>query len=156
MHKGLTPLLAAAGLALTGCGAQPPPEVTFYSDGQSVEVVPARYCEEDGTQCVPPPKNPVGQLTVPKAEPLQISVPGEVASTPWQVAFIYRDANGKEQDGRSSVFPPDERFAYTLELPADGVRLEHVEVQQFSAVLLPGSDGGVDFGIAGSWVLDTR
>lgn len=156
MHRGLKPLLAATAIGLTGCAAPSPPEVTFYSHGTSVEVAPARYCDAQGDQCAPPPEHPVGRLTVPGRAPLQISVPREVSSTPWQVAFIYRDTEGRERDGRSSVIAPDEQHAYTLQLPPDGAKLEHVEVQQYSATLLPGEEGGVDFAISGSWVLDTR
>lgn len=145
-----------AVITLTGCSAPSEPQVTFYSHGSSVNVHPARYCDANGENCSPPPQDPVGNLTVPDDAPLQVSVPGEVASTPWQIAFTYRDKQGNQHDGRSSVFAPDERFAYTLRLPPDGVSFEHVEVQQFSAVLSAGNEGGVEFGIAGSWLLDTR
>lgn len=156
MHRGLKPLLAVAGIALAGCSAPAEPQITFYSHGDSVEVEPARYCDATGENCAPPPANPVGELPVPEKAPLQISVPEEVATTPWQVAFIYRSTDGQERDGRSPVFAPNERHAFTLHLPPDGARLEHVEVQQFSAMLTAGSEGGVDFGIGGSWILDTR
>lgn len=156
MHRGLKPLLAVAGIALAGCSAPSEPRVTFYSHGEAVEVEPARYCDANGENCSPPPEDPVGELEVPADEPLQISVSQEVASTPWQVVFLYRNAQGQELDGRSSVFAPDQRHSYTLRLPDDGEQLEHVEVQQFSAVLTPGPEGGVNFGIGGSWVLDAR
>lgn len=156
MHRGLKPLLAVAAIALAGCSTPTEPQVTFYSHGESVAVEPARYCDASGENCAPAPKDPVGELPVPEKAPLQISVPAEVASTPWQVAFIYRGANGEELDGRSPVFAPGERHAFTLHLPPDGTRLEHVEVQQFSALLMPGPEGGVDFAIGGSWILDTR
>ncbi|GAA0511594.1 hypothetical protein GCM10011581_01790 [Saccharopolyspora subtropica] len=157
MHRGLKPLLALAGVALAaGCAAPSEPQVTFYSHGRSVTVAPAQYCDPTGKNCATSSGNMVGELRVPSREPLQISVPAEVAAAPWQVAFIYRGVNGEELDGRSSVFRPHERFAYTLHLPPDGAQFEHVEVQQFSAVLTPGADGGVDFGIGGSWILDVH
>lgn len=157
MHRGLKPLLAVAGIALAaGCAAPSEPQVTFYSHGNAVTVDPAQYCDATGQNCAAPSKDPVGELRVPGRDPLQISVPGEVASTPWQVAFIYRGINGEQLDGRSEVFAPNERHAYTLLLPPDGAQLEHVEVQRFSAVLTPGTDGGVDFGIGGSWILNIQ
>ncbi|MDA3630812.1 DUF2771 family protein [Saccharopolyspora sp. WRP15-2] len=156
MHRGLKTLLAGAGVVLAaGCAAPSEPQVTFYSHGRSVEVAPAQYCNPNGEKCTGSP-DAVGKLRVPDGSPLQISVPGKVSETPWQVVFLYRGANGQELDGRSPVFTPNERHAYTLELPPDGVHLEHVEVQQFSAVLTPGADGGVDFGIGGSWVLNVE
>ncbi|MDA3648250.1 DUF2771 domain-containing protein [Saccharopolyspora indica] len=156
MHRGLKPLLAVAGVALVaGCAAPSEPQVTFYSHGRSVEVAPAQYCDPTGETCATSP-DAVGDLRVPERAPLQISVPGKVSETPWQVVFLYRGTNGEELDGRSPVFAPDERHAYTLQLPPDGTRLEHVEVQQFSAVLTEGVDGGVDFGIGGTWVLNIQ
>lgn len=158
MHRGLKPLLAAplVTAALAGCSAPVDPQVTFYAHGESAEVAPASYCDPTGERCSPPPADPVGKLHVPAGEPLQISVPGDVAATPWQVAYVYRGKDGKEIAGRGPVFTPDQRHSYTLRVPPDGTRLEHVEVQQYSAVLTAGADGGVDFGISGSWVLDPR
>ena len=157
MLRGLKPLLLiGAGVALAGCSAPSEPQVTFYSHGTSVAVAPAQYCDATGQTCAPPPQDPTGELRVPEREPLQISVPGEVAKTPWQVAFIYRTAGGEEVGGKTGVFTPGDQYAYTLQLPPDGVALEHVEVQQFSALLTPGNEGGVDFVISGSWILDVR
>ncbi|GAB3282995.1 DUF2771 family protein [Parasphingorhabdus pacifica] len=149
-------MLAVAGIAVAGCSAPTEPQVTFYSHGNSVEVQPAQYCDASGEDCAPPPADPVGELEVPPDTPLQISVPQEVATTPWQVAFVYRTDTGEEINGRSEVFSPTQRHSYTLRLPPEGTQLEHVEVQQFSAVLTPGPEGGVNFGIGGSWVLDAK
>lgn len=158
MQRGLKALLTASPVvaaALAGCSAPADPQVTFYSHGKSVEVAPARYCEPTGEGCSPPAPNPVGDLRVPEGAPLQISVPGDVSATPWQVVYIYRDGKGQEVGGRAPVFGPNERHSYTLRLPPDAARLEHVEVQQYSAVLSAAAEGGVDFGISGTWVLDT-
>ncbi|TWF92509.1 DUF2771 family protein [Saccharopolyspora dendranthemae] len=157
MHRGLKPLLAvaAAGLA-AGCSSPSQPQVTFYSHGDSVAVDPAQHCDPTGQECSPPNPDAIGALRAVDRDPVQISVPAEVAGAPWQVVFLYRGLNGQELDGRSPVFTPDSRHSYTLQLPPDGARIEHVEVQQFSAVLSQGADGGVDFGIGGSWVLDVK
>jgi hypothetical protein len=151
--RGLKPLLAIAGIALAGCSAPAEPQVTFFSHGQSVEVDAARYCDPTGADCAPPTTNPVGRLPVPPGSPLQISVPQQVAAAPWQVAFVYRGVNGEEVGGKTPVFAPNKQYAYTLRLPPDGARFEHIEVQRFSAVLSAGDEGGVDFGIGGSWIL---
>lgn len=156
MHRGLTLLVAAAGLGLAGCSAPGEPQVTFYAHGQSVRMDPAQYCDATGQDCAKPPEEPIGDLRVPPGSPVQISVPAEVSETPWQVVFTYRNSDGEQVDGRSGLKPPDERHAYTLHLPPDAEQLEHVEVQQFGAVLTPGLGGGVDFGISGSWLVDAR
>ena len=157
MHRGLKALLlASAGLALAGCSAQQdPPQVTFYSHGHSAEVGPAQYCGPSGTNCAPPPQDPTGHLAVPPGKPLQISVSKDLAKTPWQIAFIYRTPTGEERSSRTPVFPPNQTYAYTLKLPPDGAKLEHVEVQQYSGQLVETGDGGLAFGIGGTWLLDT-
>jgi hypothetical protein len=149
-------MLAVAGIAvLAGCAAPSDPQVTFYSHGKSVEVDPVGYCDPTGSRCTPPPKTPAGDLTVPAQAPLQISVPSQVSSAPWQVSFLYRGANGEQVGDRTPVFAPNQRYAYTLR-PPQGARLEHVEVQVYAAVLSPGDEGGVVFPIIGDWVLDAH
>lgn len=155
MFRRLTPLLAAAGIALAGCSTDSPPEVGFYAHGESARIAPAQYCGKSGQECAPPPPNPTGKLEVPPRSPLQISVPGEVAASPWQVAFVYRTADGQERGNRTPVFAPDQQHAYTLRLPPDGTQLEHVEVQQYSGQLTVSPEGELNFGISGSWLLDT-
>ncbi|MEY8040893.1 DUF2771 family protein [Saccharopolyspora cebuensis] len=156
MHRGWKSLLAVGGVVLaTGCAAPHEPQVTFYSHGNSTAVDPTLFCDPTGEEC-DTAEGSFGRLRVPDHAPVQISVPAEVASTPWQVVFLYRDAAGRQLDGRSAVFAPDERHAYTLTMPKDGVQLEHVEVQRFSAVLTAGANGGVNFGIGGAWVLQTH
>lgn len=157
MHRGLKPLLlAAAALALAGCSTSAPPQVTFFSHGHSAEVEPAQFCGQGGEHCVPPPHDPTGRLAVPPHAPLQVSVPGQVAETPWQIAFIYSTANGEQRSGRTPVFAPNTHYAYTLKLPPDGAKIEHVEVQQYSGQLVQTPEGGLAFGIGGSWLLDAR
>lgn len=154
MHRGWKPLLATAGITLVaGCGAPGKPEVTFYSHGESVAAAPTQFCEPQGGDCSSDP-DANEQLRVPPNAPVQISVPQDVASTPWQVVFVYRTTDGTQEENRSSVFSPGERHAYTLRLPPDAAQLEHVEVQRYSAMLIPGAEGGVNFGIGGAWVLD--
>ncbi|MHA6802199.1 DUF2771 family protein [Salinifilum ghardaiensis] len=154
MHRGWKPLLATAVVVLAaGCGAPGKPEVTFYSHGESVAAAPTQHCEPRGGDCSSDPEA-AEQLRVPPGEPVQISVPQEVAEAPWQVAFVYRGTDGAEVDQRSPVFAPGERHAYTLRLPPGAAQLEHVEVQRYSAVLAPGAEGGVNFVIGGAWVVD--
>lgn len=155
MHRGLKPLLlAAVGMALAGCSTSTQPQVTFYSHGHAAEVAPAQYCETSDGKCVPPPQDPTGHLPLPEHAPLQVSVPGQVAKTPWQIAFVYTTPDGEQRSGRSPVFVPNARYAYTLQLPPDGVRFSHVEVQQYSGQLVESPDGGIEFGIGGSWLLN--
>lgn len=149
-------LLAVAGIALAGCSTHGQPQVTFYSHGDTSRVAPVRYCNLMGQECSPPQRGNAGDLGVPPDAPVQISVPKELSSAPWQVVFRYRSATGEQVEQRSPVFAPDERQAYTLRVPEGGGQLEHVEVQRYAASLTVGPGGTVKFGIGGSWVLDTH
>ncbi|NYH79144.1 outer membrane biogenesis lipoprotein LolB [Actinopolyspora biskrensis] len=154
MRRGLTALLALTGILLTGCGATQDerPQVTFYSHGESVRVSPVRYCEPLAQECSEPRPGAVRHLTVPADSPMQISVSEDVQATPWQVVFRYRTASGEQRQGRSKVFSPEERFAYTLDLSEPGARLEQVEVQRYTAVFVNELESR-QFVIGGTWVL---
>lgn len=156
MHRGLTSLLAVAGIVLAGCSTPDPPQVTFYSHGDSVRAAPVRYCNPMGRECSQPAPEAAKELAVPADAPLQISVPEEISTAPWQIVFRYRTADDRLVEGRSPVFAPGRRHAYTLRLPRDGTRFEHVEVQRYAATLTVSPQGDVRFGIGGSWVLDVR
>ncbi len=161
MHRGLTALLAAAGLVLAGCGtpasgSPESPEITFYAHGETIRVDAAQFCNAIGTECSPPNPDAIGDLRVPPGSPVQISVPSEVSSAPWQVAMMYRLPNGQEVADRSSVFTPDERRTYTARPPTDDAQFTRVEVQQYSGVLLPAEDGGIQFALAGTWVVTSQ
>ncbi|APU17672.1 MULTISPECIES: DUF2771 family protein [Actinoalloteichus] len=140
-----------AGLAVAGCAVPATPKVTFYSNRETVHVEPAQLCDAQLTECSVN-EGAVGVLRVPPGAPLQISVPHHIGDTPWQVVFRYR-VDGEVVDGRSEVFAPDERLAYTLRLPEEDAQLEALEVQQFGAVLVEDPESGVGFITSGIWVL---
>lgn len=149
------PLLAAiAGSALfllAGC-AGGPPQVTFAVAGESIEAGPTQYCEDDFVTCQNFPENPV-DLPVPPGTALEITVPEQISSTPWQIVFTYRDAGGAQQDERTTVFGPGEQQTYSLELPDPAARLLTAQVQQYGPPpQLNQSTGEVEFPIRSSWV----
>ncbi|MDR7301510.1 DUF2771 family protein [Haloactinomyces albus] len=150
---------------MAGCSVPDQPRTTFYSHGESVRVAPIRYCNPQGRECSNPNPQAVEDLVVPSGAPLQISVPEEVSAAPWQVVFRYRTDDGSLAEGRSPVFTPGQQHAYTLRFPrneapqrgeSSGARLERVEVQRYSASLTLGPEGGVQFGIGGSWAVDVQ
>lgn len=156
-RHGLLGSLVVATVLLTGCTA-PDPEITFYADRAAARVGPAQYCDAEITSCAAHPQA-VAVLRVPPGRPVQISVPGEVAAAPWQVAFRYRDQAGQEQEERSKVFSPAERqLSYVLRLPNPADQLETAEIQEFGVGLLSPQAGdpagsGFQFVIRGTWVL---
>lgn len=147
----------AATVVLTGCTA-PDPEVTFYADRAAARIGPAQYCDAEISNCAAHPQA-AAVLRVPPGRQLQISVPSEIASTPWQLAFRYRDQAGHEQDERSPVFSPKQKqLSYVLRLPNPADQLETAEVQQFGVGLFAPQAGdpagsGFQFVIRGTWVL---
>ncbi len=151
----LVAVLAAAALALTSCTA-PRPQVTFFGNRSSATAAPELWCEADtATLKVTCPAQPDtgndARLTLRANQPLQINVPGDVASGPWLVVFEYRDAGGTPQNGRSEVFS-DDRLAYTLPALGAGSQLTRVEVQ---AALVPtlATDGSTVFTALHTWAL---
>lgn len=156
-RAGLAGLLAVGALLLTGCTA-PDPEVTFYADRVADRVGPAQYCDAQISHCAAHPEA-AAVLRVPPGTSLQINVPSEIANTPWQVAFGYRDAAGQQLQGRTAVFTPAQhQLSYVLRLPDPGDQLETAEVQQFGAGLLAPETAdqtgtGFEFVIRATWVL---
>jgi hypothetical protein len=148
-----TVLYLLAALLLAGCGSEPPPQVTFAAGTASVVARPTQSCDLKFTECHNDPEAPV-KLPVPPGTPLEVTVPDDVAKTPWQIVFTYRDSAGVQQDQRSRVFPPGQRTMYTLELPEPADRLIVAQVQQYAP--LPQADpatGEIQFPIRTSWVL---
>ncbi|MEU4738838.1 DUF2771 family protein [Actinosynnema sp. NPDC023658] len=151
MRRLLIPLSL---LVLAGCAAPTDPEVTFYADGEAINVRPSQYCDLQSENCAVD-ADAVGVLRVRPGRPVQISVPGELAETAWSVKFTYRNARGEQQEPlRSKLFTQREpRFAYTLVLPNRDDQLESVEVQQYGARIEAGDTGAFDFVARGTWVL---
>jgi hypothetical protein len=151
--RRLLTVLPLAGLLLAGCAAPQDPEVTFYSGGKTVHVGPTQYCDLSVENCQAHPEA-AGALRVRPGRPLQISVPGQVADSPWTVLFTYRNAKGEPQpDTRTKIFPAGTQYAYTLVLPNPGDQLESVEVQVSGNRIEITDEGEIQFVTRGTWVL---
>lgn len=156
MIRRLLPALAALAVVavVAGCGGGgEPPQVRFAAGPDGVDARPTQYCNLENTDCRNDADAPVS-LAVPPGTPLQITVPPEIAETPWQVVFSYRDATSTPIDERTEVFAPDERSDYVLALPAPTDRLLTAQVQQYGPPPVANPEtGGIDFPIRASWVL---
>jgi hypothetical protein len=149
-------LLCALLALLSGCGGSAtPPEVTFSAGAASVVAKPTQYCDLKLQDCQSDANAPV-RLAVPAGTALKVSVPAEISSTPWQVVFTYRSANGSQTDGRSPVLTPDRHPDYTLQLPAATDALVTAEVQQYGPPpQANAATGELEFPIRATWVLNT-
>ena len=154
MLRRLSPVLVVALLLATGCGDDGPPRVRFGAGTATVQAGPAQYCDLEFTDCRNDAAAPV-ELPVPPGIALQVDVPDEIAETPWQVVFSYRDANGTQSDERSPVFAPGERTEWTLQLATPNDRLLTAEVQQYGPPPQMNPDTTeIEFPIRASWVMN--
>jgi uncharacterized protein DUF2771 len=150
VRRILTFAVVSAALAVAGCGAPQPPQVSFFANGTTIEVDPTQYCQPDADQCEP--KDPAS-LRVPAGKPLVISVPSQVADATWAAVFEYRAADGSAQQGRTPVFAAGTQHAYTLSMPTAADQLTKIEVQRIAS-LVPDPQGGIAFGADASWVVN--
>jgi hypothetical protein len=129
---GLLSLLAGGAFALTACGAPAAPEVTFFADGHTVNSAPLIHCDELVRQCQ---QNPDGaaSLKVRPGKPVQISLPSEIAKTPWVINVQYANAKGELQPVMQQTFTTGDKLAYTATAPAADDQLLVVEIQQLGA-----------------------
>ncbi|RLK59688.1 MULTISPECIES: DUF2771 family protein [Actinokineospora] len=132
MRRAITATLAVATAVLAGCSAPPPPDVTFYTDGESVVASPMGLCEVGKDTCLQD-EDAVVTLPTRKGQPVQISVSSQVANSPWGVVFSYVDRAGQQQAASSRLIS-DGSLAYTLVPPPDAELLIYVEVQKLRAV----------------------
>ena len=139
------------GVLVATSGPSSPGDVTFAAAGTETTTGPSQWCDIGVTDCADDP-DATARLAVPPGAPLAVTVPEEVAGTPWQVVFSARDVTGAEQQGRSAVLAPGSPPTYTLSLPDPRLRLTSVEVQQYGARVGEGADG-LEFVTRTTWVL---
>ena len=144
-------VIAVVVVLVATSGPSSPGEVTFTARGVSETADPTAYCDLGVTECETDP-DAVVSLSLPPLTPLDVDVPEGVSSTPWQLAFTFRDATGAEQSGRSPVFAPGALTSYTLALPDPRLQIERVEVQQYGARLVQTAEGP-GFSTRSTWVL---
>lgn len=136
----LAAIALVAGGLVVGC-APTPPEVTFFGNRVAVTAEPTVTCATDPVKltfsCPDPDPDKAAALTLRPGDPVEISVPAEVADNGWIIVFRYIDAAGKIQDARTAVFGGD-RLAYVLRPPTPQDVIIQAEIQ---SRLIPISDG---------------
>jgi hypothetical protein len=141
-------IASLAAVVLAGCSAPPPPEVTFFAAGTTIRLSPSPACDPQTQEC-----QPTGDLAIPGGKLLNISVPSQIAESPWVVVFRFRTADGTEQKARTAIFKSGERYAYTLTPPTAGDQLTHVEVQRIAGISADPAQG-INVVTDASWALN--
>lgn len=152
MRRVLFPLLLITAVVLTACGPAPDPGVTFAAGKHSARVSPLQYCDQQGEHCQQH-GDAAGSMPVRPGDPVQISVDGEIAATPWQVEYRMLDKQGRLTVGCSRLFTSsNERYAYTVN-PPQGDKLTMINIYQVGARVAADANGSfVVFG-RGTWTL---
>ncbi|MGC7098020.1 DUF2771 family protein [Amycolatopsis lurida] len=128
---GVLAVLAGGAFVLSGCSPVPPPEVTFFADGNTVRTGPFIHCDARVASCEQN-DGAEARLKVRPGKPVQISLPKEIVDTPWLVNVQYQDAAGNLQPVKQEFFSPGRQHAYTA-TAGPGDQLVVVEIQQISA-----------------------
>lgn len=126
-RRRATTLLGAAALAVTvsACGAQGPPEITYYAHGATAVAGPLVLCSLDFRSCAP--AGLPARLDVPPGDPLQISLPADIFNAPWRLITIYVDKGGAQRS-RDQYFKQGAQLAVTVRV-GSGEVLQGVEIQ---------------------------
>lgn len=121
----------AVMVQLVGSADRKLPEITAYAYGKSVTVEPTQHCNLYLEDCI---ENPLATLDVPPGEPLQLSLPTDIADAPWRLIAVYGDVDTGRILDDNIIFEPGQRLAVTV--PADPtLQLLGIEVQLPSAVV---------------------
>ena len=147
-------MLAVVVLA-AGCSAsEPPPEdpsVDFSADDRKVTAEPFLYCDVQVKDCKRDNTAQV-KLEVAPGTPVLVSVPQEVAETPWSVVIQYQTAAGEQMPPETvATFPPNKSSTFEALPPGDGDQLQTVEVKQAGAKLVRDDKGEAAAVSRGVW-----
>ncbi|HEV2783873.1 MAG TPA: DUF2771 family protein [Actinophytocola sp.] len=154
MHR-IPIALAATALLLAACGDDPPPlpEVSFTAEGTTVSARPFLHCDVMVTKC---DRDDAAQarMPVPPGKPVTVTVPREVADSPWSVVIQYRTATGEQKDPETvATFVPHERSDYTVQPPTPDAQLQTIEIKQASAKQEPGATSEIQLLARAVWSL---
>ncbi|EHR63309.1 DUF2771 family protein [Saccharomonospora cyanea] len=131
MRRSVVALAVAGAAVATGCSAPQPPEVTFYTDGDSVTALPLSYCDAVLRDCET--GGDAATLDARPGQPVQISLPSEISETPWLVIVQSAAPDGTLLPMRQEVFTDGTRHAYTVVPETPRHQPLVVEVQQLGA-----------------------
>lgn len=138
-----------------GCSAaEPPPEdpsVDFSVADRKVSAEPYLYCDVQVKDCKRDNTAQV-KLEVAPGTPVRVTVPDEVAQTPWSVVIQYKTAAGEQMAPETvATFPPNKTSTFDALPPGEGDQLQTVEVKQAGAKLVRDDKGEAAAVSRGVW-----
>jgi hypothetical protein len=144
-------------VVLAGCSSEPgqpapPPKVDFLIAGKKTVAEPFLYCDLKVENCKRD-NTAMLKLAVPPGTPVRVSVPSEVAETPWSVVIQYVTAAGEQRAPVTvATFAPGKETSFEALPPGAGDQLQTVEVKQAGGVLVQG-DAGPEAVTRAAWSL---
>ncbi|MFL6127307.1 DUF2771 family protein [Actinophytocola sp.] len=140
-------LLVLVLLVLAGCSsngqaaAVPQPKIDFTVAARKVTAKPFLYCDLKVEDCRRDNAAMI-KLSVPPNTPVRVTVPKEVADTPWSVVIQYTTVAGEQKAPVTvATFAPGKETTYEALPPEPGAQLQTVEVKQAGGVLVQGDNG---------------
>lgn len=140
-------LLVLVVLVLAGCSsneqpaAVPQPRVDFTIADRKVTAKPFIYCDVKVEDCRRDNAAMI-KMAVPPGTPVTVTVPKEVADTPWSVVIQYKTAAGEQKAPVTvATFAPGKETTYEALPEEPGAQLQTVEVKQAGGVLVQGQNG---------------
>ncbi|TDV41830.1 DUF2771 family protein [Actinophytocola oryzae] len=140
-------LLVVVVLVLAGCSSNEPPaavprpRIDFTIAEQKVTAKPFLYCDVKVEDCRRDNAAMI-KRPVPPGTSVKITVPKEVADTPWSVVIQYRTATGEQKAPVTvATFGPGKQTSFEALPTEPGAQLQTVEVKQAGGVLVQGDNG---------------
>jgi hypothetical protein len=140
-------LLVVVLFVLAGCSsnepppAVPQPRIDFTIAGKKTTAKPFLYCDIKVEDCRRDNAAMV-KVPVPPGTAVTVTVPKEVADTPWSVVIQYKTAAGEQKAPETvATFSPGKETTYEALPPDAGAQLQTVEVKQAGGILIQGQTG---------------
>lgn len=140
-------LLVLVVLVLAGCSSNEPPpavprpRIDFTVAAKKVSAKPFLYCDIKVEDCRRD-NTAMIKMPVPPGTSVVVTVPRDVAETPWSVVIQYKTADGQQKAPVTvATFAPGKENSFEA-LPSEpGAQLQTVEVKQAGGVMVQGQNG---------------
>ena len=139
-------LLVVVLFVLAGCSSNEPPadppqpQVGFAVAEKKVTAKPFLYCDIKVEDCRRD-NTAMVKLAVPPGTAVRVTVPKDVADTPWSVVIQYSAAGEQKAPVTIATFAPGKQTSFDALPEEPGAQLHTVEVKQAGGVMVKGETG---------------